>query len=92
MSALETYHMERDRKRYSEPITPGVAPDAEGIVCRRCGCGHFRVLYTRPATRGGIRRRRECRHCGTRVTTIERPSDDQQPADADRPDDMADPG
>lgn len=42
-----------------------------GIECRRCGCQHFLVLYTRPAPRGRIKRRRECRHCGARMTTFE---------------------
>jgi transcriptional regulator NrdR family protein len=43
-----------------------------GLECPRCGCQHFRVVYTRPALGGRIMRRRECRHCGRRVTTYER--------------------
>lgn len=43
-----------------------------GIRCRECGCGHFRVVYTRPAWGGKLVRRRECRHCGQRITTWER--------------------
>lgn len=35
------------------------------------GCAHFRVLYTRRAWGGRLLRRRECRHCGRRVTTYE---------------------
>ena len=46
--------------------------DDGGMVCRACGCRHFRVLYTRPDPRGGLRRRRECRHCGRRITTWEK--------------------
>ena len=48
-------------------------PDREprGLECPRCGCGHFYVIYTRQAGRGRIVRRRECRHCGRRVTTRE---------------------
>jgi len=42
-----------------------------GLVCRTCGCRHFHVLYTRRASRGRLMRRRECRHCGRRVTTSE---------------------
>ena len=42
-----------------------------GLECPRCGCGHFRVLYTRPASGGRVLRRRECRHCGRRITTYE---------------------
>lgn len=43
-----------------------------GLECPRCGCRHFRVIYTRAAWGGRIVRRRECRHCGRRVTTSER--------------------
>ena len=42
-----------------------------GLVCPDCGCAHFRVLYTRRAWGGRLLRRRECRHCGRRVTTYE---------------------
>jgi len=42
-----------------------------GLECPRCGCGHFRVLYTRRAWGGRLLRRRECRHCGRRMTTYE---------------------
>ena len=43
-----------------------------GLECRQCGCKHFRVLYTRSAWGGRIKRRRECRHCGRRITTWEK--------------------
>lgn len=43
-----------------------------GLICRRCACGYFRVIYTRPAWAGRIMRRRECRHCGKRMTTWEK--------------------
>jgi transcriptional regulator NrdR family protein len=42
-----------------------------GLECPRCGCKHFWVVYTRKAPRGCVRRRRECRHCGRRITTYE---------------------
>jgi transcriptional regulator NrdR family protein len=42
-----------------------------GLACPGCGCAHFRVLYTRRSIGGRILRRRECRHCGRRVTTYE---------------------
>jgi hypothetical protein len=42
-----------------------------GLACRKCGCRHFKVVYTRPAP-GAIRRLRECRNCGRRVVTTER--------------------
>jgi len=44
----------------------------KGLVCPRCGCRHFLVVYTRPLRSGRIQRRRECRHCGHRITTTER--------------------
>ena len=47
--------------------------DNRGIRCPTCGCGHFRVIYTRRALGGRLIRRRECRHCGRRLTTTERP-------------------
>ena len=43
-----------------------------GLECRYCECSHFRVVYTHPTWGGRILRRRECRHCGTRMTTWER--------------------
>ena len=43
-----------------------------GLECRDCGCKHFRVVYTRPYHGGRIMRRRECRHCGKRMTTWEK--------------------
>lgn len=67
-----------DRKHYSEPIIPGIDPSEtqeKGLTCPDCGCQHFRVIYTRPAARGRIERRRECRHCGRRITTIEKAKD-----------------
>ena len=45
--------------------------EIRGIACPACGCRHFRVLYTRRALGGRLLRRRECRHCGRRVTTYE---------------------
>jgi hypothetical protein len=43
-----------------------------GVVCRECECREFRVVKTTPLYDGRIRRRRECRHCGKRLTTVER--------------------
>jgi hypothetical protein len=55
------------------PETPRVAGDLPmGIECRRCGCRHFHVIYTRPREGGVIVRLRECRHCGLRRMTRER--------------------
>ena len=43
-----------------------------GLECRKCGCRHLRVLYTRRAFGGRIVRRRECRNCGKRLSTWEK--------------------
>jgi len=48
--------------------------DVRGLECRQCGSKHFRVIYTRSAWGGRILRRRECRHCGRRMTTWEKTS------------------
>jgi hypothetical protein len=42
-----------------------------GLCCPKCGHARWRVIYTR-ASGGRVRRRRECRACGYRVTTWER--------------------
>lgn len=56
-----------------EPVKDGAAvcdSDAAGLVCRACGCRHFRVVYLKRLP-GALLRRRECRHCGKRITTRE---------------------
>lgn len=53
----------------SKPVEK--AEEQRGLVCPRCGCEHFRVIYTRRALGGRVVRRRECRHCGRRATTAE---------------------
>jgi transcriptional regulator NrdR family protein len=59
----------------NQPMKRSVTEDApKGLVCRSCGCRHFRVLYTRRAWGGRLQRRRECRHCGRRITTYEQPA------------------
>jgi len=45
---------------------------AAGLECPECGCRDFRVTKTRQGD-GVIVRRRECRHCGHRITTFETP-------------------
>lgn len=44
--------------------------DPVGLECPRCGCRHFETVKT---TRRAemIIRRKECRHCGARITTRE---------------------
>jgi len=54
-----------DRTETRKPV------EKRGLECPRCGCGHFRVLYTRRALGGRLLRRRECRYCGQRMTTYE---------------------
>lgn len=51
--------------------TPEKPKEKHGLECPRCGCGHFIVIYTRSAAAKQIMRRRECRHCGRRITTYE---------------------
>jgi len=44
---------------------------SRGLQCPKCACHHFSVVYTRHKEDDRIERRRECRHCGYRVTTSE---------------------
>jgi len=58
----------------AEPVMPLTHPEPEpGIECPHCGCCDFRVVYTRPRPNGMIMRRRECRNCGWRISTMEHP-------------------
>lgn len=59
--------MKQPEAAKSQPVSK-----PKGLECPSCGCRHFEVLYTRATPMGTIRRRRECRHCGRRVTTSER--------------------
>jgi len=59
-------------------IPPPAGPPAPGLECRGCGCRHFETIYTRPWAPGKIIRRRECRHCGTRMTTVEQEREEAQ--------------
>lgn len=47
-------------------------PKRRGLVCRQCGASQFKVLYTRGIVGGRLIRRRQCRRCGRRCTTVER--------------------
>lgn len=53
------------------PVAPAQQDPPRGLECPACGCGHFFTVYTRPTILKRIMRRRECRHCGRRVTTYE---------------------
>lgn len=56
----------------ANPSKPTEKPEEQrGLVCAKCGCAHLRVIYTRKTWGGTLRRRRECRHCGQRITTTE---------------------
>lgn len=52
-------------KRYAE-LTGG-----KGLACVNCGCRQMYTVATEPLASGVIRRRKVCRHCGTRKVTIE---------------------
>ena len=45
--------------------------NGKGLVCRKCGCRHFRVLHTRRGP-DSIQRERQCRYCGKVVRTWEK--------------------
>ena len=49
-------------------------PD-RGLQCPDCGCGHWFVIKTRQASKKRLKRRRECRYCGRRITTYEQLAD-----------------
>ncbi len=56
-----------------EPSKAPPEPLQRGLICSKCGCRHFEVIYTRASLGGRITRRRGCRHCGKRITTWEAP-------------------
>ncbi len=61
-----------------KPLPAPQAPaNPVGIVCRGCGCRHFHLVEIRPALAGRIMKRRECRHCGRRLTTYETPNPEE---------------
>jgi transcriptional regulator NrdR family protein len=52
-------------------VNDAAVRDGCGLHCGKCGQGQFRVIYTRRAPGAKIVRRRQCRGCGTRITTYE---------------------
>ena len=58
-------------------MTKAVVQSRVGIECRHCRCRHFYVIYTRRAAGGRLVRRRECRNCGRRMTTVEQEHSDE---------------
>lgn len=68
----------------SEGVMSVATNNGQGLVCRKCGCRDFFVVYTRKR-RGYIQRSRQCRHCGTRKTTWEREVGAESPDPTGRP-------
>jgi hypothetical protein len=64
---------ERIRELQERKAKADAAPEPVGIPCPKCGCCEFFVVYVRKR-RSHILRRRECRHCGKRITTREKAS------------------
>ena len=62
--------MNEDQKRHRKKWPPARL-DVVGLKCSNCECQDFFVVYTQAVKGARIRRRRECRHCGKRVTTYE---------------------
>lgn len=67
---------EQSKRRRSEPATKSLLDHATraddgGLECPKCGCRHFRVIYTNRLP-DAIERRRECRNCNYRVFTREK--------------------
>jgi DNA-directed RNA polymerase subunit RPC12/RpoP len=62
------------RPSFAELAAANIDGADRGIECPLCGCRDLRVVYTRPQVDECIMRRRQCRYCGRRVTTIERPN------------------
>lgn len=54
----------------TESTGPDERPTEAGLACPACGCHDWRVVKTKRDD-GAIIRRRECRHCGMRISTIE---------------------
>ena len=46
--------------------------EKRGLECPKCGCKDLRVVYRRAKPGGRVLRRRECRHCGRRMSTYEK--------------------
>ena len=66
--------MVKKKKQPSPDPTPETELETEapiGLECRGCGCRHFLTLETRKREKS-VMRRRECRHCGRRITTREK--------------------
>ncbi len=65
--------VERLRKEKEESPDDDAAGGRGGLSCAVCGSRDFRVVDSRHDMKNNrIKRRRECRHCGRRVTTTER--------------------
>ncbi len=69
---LKLSEIQRMKRLMAEGSPKDNGSEQRGLQCRKCGCRHFRVVYTRAAWGGKLVRRRECRRCGARITTWER--------------------
>lgn len=58
-------------KKPDRPVELSDDPSHLGLTCPKCGCRHWNTLKTWPGP-GGVRRTRECRHCGHRKSTLEK--------------------
>ena len=54
------------------PAVSAVPLGKRGPVCRSCGYRHFAIVYTHWGSGEKLIHRRECRHCGKRMTTGDR--------------------
>jgi hypothetical protein len=66
-----TRHLSRYTRQPVAYFAQAAARGSVGLVCPDCVRRHFCVVYTRQKD-GHIERRRQCRHCGRRITTWER--------------------
>jgi hypothetical protein len=69
MADVETVTL--DQRPTLRDLAARAGDEAAGLVCPRCHCRDFHVIYTR-RQENSVMRRRECRHCGRRVTTREK--------------------
>lgn len=66
--------MVEPRKTLREMAIETQKAESGGICCPGCGCRDTRVIKTRHNVDGTeTSRRRVCRNCGNRITTIELP-------------------
>jgi hypothetical protein len=57
--------------RAPQNVRDVIDDECAAVVCRSCGCAHAQTIESRRTPSGKIRRRRVCRNCGQRYSTIE---------------------